>query len=296
MRNLLKAEWKKTIHNHKTVSFLVWIIPVAVLAMYIIGIPMAMLSESERQQGLLASLGSVNWIADLTGIYNSVLVFPTLIMGRLFPLSFIGLTMAGEYQWDTWKATVPRTRRSTLLMSKIIMATTIFLISLALTSVINLAGGAIGRAALGMDYPPELNSANLSNLVTTYAVNFGLAALVLFFFSSFGAVVARFSRSVLMTFLGGFMFSLLDTMADVFLIFFGRLLNLPQIVNGYAYSFSYNLTNLMSWLKDGNETLVSLSGWVGGHSALYSIILLAVWVGGMFALALWLFQRQDLTS
>lgn len=296
MRNLLKAEWKKSIHNHKTVSFIVWIIPVATFTMYLVGIPLAMLSESERQQGLLASLGSVNWIADLTGIYNSILVFPILIMGRLFVLSYIALTMAGEYQWDTWKAIVPRTRRSSLLMSKIIMATVVFLISLILTSVINLGGGAIGRAALGMEYPPALNSANLGRLASAYAINFGLATLAIFFFCSFGAIVARFSRSVLMTFLGGFMFSLLDAMSDVFLLFFSRLLNLPDLINAYAYSFSYNLTNLMSWLKDGKETLVTLSGWAGGHSALYSSILLLVWVGGMFALALWAFNRQDITS
>jgi ABC-type transport system involved in multi-copper enzyme maturation permease subunit len=297
MRNLLKAEWKKVRHNYKTVSFIVWIVPVGVFTMLLMGILLAIFSASERGAGgLFAVVSTNNWIVDLTGIFNIVLVFPTDIMGRVMPLAFIGLSMAGEYQWDTWKSIVPRGSRISLLMSKIGMSAVVMLTSLVLTCLITFLGSLAGRSILGLEYLPALTAENLTLLGKEFAINFGLATLVLIFLSSLGALIARFSRSTLITFLGGFFFTIVDGLLDKFLYLFGRIFNLPQLVNGYAYGFSFNLGNTLSWLKTESQFPVNTPGFEGEYSLWFSVLVLALWIGGMLILALWSFNRQDLTS
>jgi hypothetical protein len=297
MRDLLKAEWNKVRHNYKTVSFIVWIVPVGVFTMLLIGILLAIFSESERGAGgLFGVVSTNNWIMDLTGIFNIVLVFPTDIMGRIMPLAFIALSMAGEYQWDTWKSIVPRNNRISLLTSKILITSAVMLLSLVLTSLITFFGSLIGRSILGMDYLPAVSAQNLTLLAKEFGVNFGLSALVLIFLGSVGCLLARFSRSTLITFLGGFFFTIVDGLVDKFLYLFGSIFNLPDLVNGYAYSFSFNLGNTLSWLKNDAPFTVTTPGFEGQYSLMYSILWLTIWIGGVLILALWSFNHQDLTS
>ena len=297
MRDLLKAEWKKVRHNYKTVSFIVWIVPVGVFTMFLIGIILAIFSESERGAGgLFAVVSTNNWIVDLTGIFNIVLVFPTDILGRVMPLAFIALNMAGEYQWDTWKSIVPRSNRITLLWSKILITAAVMLASLVLTSLITFLGSLIGRSILGLEYLPAVTADNLVLLGQEFAINFGMTALVLIFLGSLGSLLARFSRSTLVTFLGGFFFTIVDGLFDKFLYLFGRIFNLPGLVNGYAYSFSFNLGNALSWLKNEIPFPVNTPGFDTEYSMWFSALLLVIWVGGTLALALWAFNHQDVTS
>jgi len=59
---------------------------------------------------------------------------------------------------------------------------------------------------------------------------------------------------------------------------------------------SYSIENIRSWLVTGTSFPASLPVFTAEPSLLFSLIVLILWLIGSTGLAIWLFQRQDITG
>ncbi len=149
--SLLRAEWKKATGNLLSTGFLVWIVPVGILTLYVLGFLVYLVSDDPTAVGIVR-VTAESLMASVTGVWSPIIAFPGNILGRLLPLAFMAVLFAGEYQWGTLRQIVPRSRRSSLILAKVATTTFIVLLSYVLASFIIGVGQAAGHALLGLDY------------------------------------------------------------------------------------------------------------------------------------------------
>jgi ABC-type transport system involved in multi-copper enzyme maturation permease subunit len=293
--SLLRAEWKKVTGNLLVTGFLVWIIPVGVLAFYVLGLLMFLVTEDPSSAGIVSvSAGSLT--TDMVGVWSLIITFPGNILGRLLPLAFMAVLFAGEYQWGTLRQIVPRSRRSSLILAKVAIATFIVLISYILASLIIGVGQSAGHAMLGLDYGSIFAADELSRLAESYFQHLLLGTLSLLILTGFAAVAAVLTRSILGGLLASFGLSVLEPMSLVFLVVLGRLLNRADLANLYQFAATYHLDNARSWFVAGHPLAPPLPGFAVEPALVISLIALALWIIVPVALAIVLFNRQDITS
>jgi ABC-type transport system involved in multi-copper enzyme maturation permease subunit len=297
MLDLFRAEWRKTLTNYKTTSFLVWVIPVGVLAFYLVLIFLSMFEET-FEAGVVY-FGTGDWIADSLNSWNMIIEFPSNVFTRLLPLAFMAVFIAGEYGWRTWKNTAPRTERWKLIPAKLAALVNLVMISLLLTALISAVAPAAGHRIHGLEYGPDFTPDRLASFLLDTVRTAFVTLLALIILAGYAAIASLVTRSILGGLLASFGISMLDSLALPLLGLIGNLIHQPELVKLYPYAPSYNLSNLQSWLLRGHaaETFtigvpMPSAGWDFWGSA----IILALWMLGLIGLALFVFQRQDLTE
>jgi len=290
----LRAEWLKIKRNYKFNSFLVWILPIGMLAFYCFMIFGALLVKAPSEELIIGCNGK--WTNNATEIWNFLRVFPGSIFGRILPLAFFAVVIAGEYQWGTWKNLVPRNRRLNLLLSKGTIALLAVISSILITAVISAGGQSLVCKIEGVFYGPAISGAVLVDFLGDFTLSSLLGVLVLLMILGFAALASILSRSVLGGFLGGFVLSLLELFSLGVLYLLRNIFDNPYIVNLYRFSPGFNLDNLQMWFFQGHHYNGELLGMAVEFSVVQSYVVMGFWILIPFLLAFLLFHRQDLVS
>ncbi len=297
MLNLFRAEWRKVFANFKLTSFLVWIIPIGYFAFTVVMIVLSLFSKT--MQAGVDYFGSGDWTLDSLGIWNMLIFFPANLFGRMLPLAFMAVVFAGEYQWRTLKNIVPRTQRWKIILSKMAALVSLVMLSMLLTALIGAIGPVTGHRIHDWSYGPTLSWQVFGDFVLDTARTALIALISLFNIVSYAAIAAIITRSILGGLLVSFGFAILDAMSLGFLLFLRGILNMPELINLYQFTPTYNLSNLHSWLFLGKAQQFITAGaapLTAEPSFWLSFLILGIWIGGLTGLSLWLFQRQEITE
>ncbi len=297
MLNLFRAEWRKVFANFKLTSFLVWIIPIGYFAFTVVMIVLSLFSKT--MQAGVDYFGSGDWTLDSLGIWNMLIFFPANLFGRMLPLAFMAVVFAGEYQWRTLKNIVPRTQRWKIILSKMAALVSLLMLSMLLTASIGAIGPVTGHRIHDWAYGPALSWQVFGDFLLDTARTALIALISLFNIVSYAAIAAIITRSILGGLLVSFGFAILDAMSLGFLLFLRGILNMPELINLYQFTPTYNLSNLHSWLFLGKAQQFITAGaapLTAEPSFWLSLLILGIWIGGLTGLSLWLFQRQEITE
>jgi hypothetical protein len=297
MLNLFRAEWRKVFANFKLTSFLVWIIPIGYFAFTVVMIVLSLFSKT--MQAGVDYFGSGDWTLDSLGIWNMLIFFPANLFGRMLPLAFMAVVFAGEYQWRTLKNIVPRTQRWKIILSKMAALVSLVMLSMLLTASIGAIGPVTGHRIHDWAYGPALSWQVFGDFLLDTARTALIALISLFNIVSYAAIAAIITRSILGGLLVSFGFAILDAMSLGFLLFLRGILNMPELINLYQFTPTYNLSNLHSWLFLGKAQQFITAGaapLTAEPSFWLSLLILGIWIGGLTGLSLWLFQRQEITE
>jgi hypothetical protein len=293
--DLIRAEWRKATGNLLLTGFLVWIVPIGLLAFYTIG-PIVSLVADDPQSVGITSMSSGSWTTDILGVWSLVVSFPGNVFGRLLPLAFMAVLFAGEYQWGTLRFIVPRTRRSSLILTKIGVTTFVVVLSYILASLIVGVGQAANHALVDLSYSPTLSTDNLVNFAGSYLSHLLLATFSLLILAGFAAIASILTRSILGGLLAGFGLAVLEPMSLMILVLTGRVLNRMEIANLYQFAATYHLDNARSWFTNGQPVPPPLPGFTVEPTLAISLIVLSVWVAVLVSISIILFNRQDITA
>jgi len=289
MTSLLRAEWIKVNKNIKLTGSLVWVFPIATAAIYGLGLLLFGTLMGEEVEPTL-------WTDDFTAIWDFINNFPGNVFGRLLPLAFMAAIFAGEYQWSTWKNIVTRRSRWVLIISKQLVLVAVIVLAFFLTSIVTVFFQAIRHGLVDIVYQPAFSTQAFSEFLRFYLREAGFAITSLFLMTAFAAVAAILTRSVLGSLLLSLGLSVLELVSGLLLSFVGHFIHWPELANVYQFMPSFSIENIRSWLVAGCSFSAPLPVFTVEPSLLFSLIVLILWVLGSTGLAIWLFQRQDITG
>ncbi len=301
MTSMFLAEWKKITGHRWLTSFLLWILPVGAGTFLIFEIIAALLAPDAARKPFALEQGE--WTTTMVGIWDLLYSFPGNIFGRLPLLAFTVVIFAGEYEWGTWKNIVPHNRRATLILVKFAALGAFIFLVFGATSVIVAVGRGIAIRAAGGEYGPALTTEVLTDFAGDYLLHATLAFVSTIIVSSFAALAAMATRSIISGLLMGFLLSVGEPISLLFFSVLGQLLNNMQIVRLYQLMPSFNLDNIALWAQFNQG--VDLNQWLSGVGASVSVdpvslpaslMMAAAWVAGLIALTIFLFRRQDITT
>ena len=236
------------------------------------------------------------WTNDFSMIWGFINSFPGNVFGRLLPIAFMATIFAGEYQWGTWKNIVPRRSRYALIISKQIVLVTLIVLAFLLTSVVTVSIQTVRHLLAGLTYNPEISSLSLVEFFQVYLREAGFAITSLILMTAFAAIAAILTRSVLGSLLISFGLSILELVSGLLLAFFGYLIKVPELVDAYRFMPSYSIENIRSWLVEETAYMAPLPEFTASPTLLFSTIILVFWIFGSSVLAIWLFNRQDISG
>jgi ABC-type transport system involved in multi-copper enzyme maturation permease subunit len=297
MFNLYRAEWRKVFANFKLTSFLIWIIPIGYFAFHVVMILLSLLSETMRAG--VEYFGSEDWTADSLVVWDILIFFPANLFGRMLPLAFMAVVFAGEYQWRTLKNIAPRAQRWKLLIAKMAALISLVMVSMLLTALIASVGPVTGHRIHDLPYGPALSAQVLGGFLLDTVRTAFIALISLLNIVGYAAIAAVLTRSILGGLLMSFGFAVLDATSLGFILFLRGLLAKPELINLYQFTPTYNLSNLHSWLFQGKAQQFITAGTApltAEPSFWISSLVLGFWIFGLIGLALWLFQRQEITE
>ncbi len=295
MRNLFRAEWIKVSGNRWVAGCLIWIFPVgATAAVIVISVILALSSSARRG---FTNDNPMLWTEQALAAWN----IPNNPVGRLILLGFTAVVFAGEYQWGTWKNTVPRNRRSALILIKFVTLGAFVVIAFVLGSVIWTVGGWVLTQIAGVSYGPHMTGAVLKDFAGDYALAAGLAFTSTLIAAGYAALAGMVTRSILGGVLVGFAATFLENASILGLIIVGYFLNIPRVVHLYRLTPGYNLINVSSWINDKVPTNMDVDvgnkvKYVFSDSLAFSVVVLAAWVVGLVMLTMYLFRKQDIAG
>lgn len=297
MLSLFRAEWIKLTGNRWPTGFLIWSFPISAVAFVGVMVTILTLVPSARDTAGTSNLGLENarWTDQAVSAWQIV----NSLFGRLVVLAYTSIVFAGEYHWDTWKNVLPRTERFRLLTVKLLALSALVLLSFTLTSIILSAGMGIMARLAGYDYGPALSGPVLRDFAGDYAREVWLAFTLIIISAGYAALAGMVMRSIL----GGALTSVVATYAEglslLGLLLLVELFDQRRIADLYRLTPSYNIANVRSWVDQGKPELdnVNLLGQALNFAddINFSLVVLGLWVIGLFALTAYLFQRQDIT-
>lgn len=293
MSELLRSEWMKATRNTVLISFLVWVLPIGIVASFAIFTITGLFSETMRTA--IEAFSSGSWTSDVLMIWSTVTTFPTNVLPRMIPLAFIAVGFAGEYQWGTWKNIIPRTRRISLILSKFIVLVSIIVITLLISSVLLGLVETIAHSVGELPYGPLWSAEVLKDFVPDYAEAFLIGLIAVAILGGYGAFAGIITRSILGALLLSFFFSVLDAMSFGGLLFLGSILGKPNLINLYLFTPSYNIDNLRSWFDSGSAFLPG-PGFTASPGIWISLAILLAWIFVLVGSSILLFKKQDITS
>ncbi len=204
---------------------------------------------------------------------------------QLFFLIAASAILAGDYRWETWRFLTPRNTRANLLLGKIATFGLVTVIGLALLAFGGIVAGLLSGLLTGGDV--TWSTAN-GNTNAQLAGMFGIAFLEMMALGALAAVLAVATRAGLAALLvpvgvwivQGFAVSQLQKG-------FENPLDPPlQYLLGFPVLQSDLLKAALSQPAMGVAPEISWS---------VALVGMIAWIAALTALAVWLFQRQDLT-
>lgn len=294
--NLFRAEWLKVAGNRWVAIGLVWIFPiVATLFMALLALILALDSGARANFGVEETY---QWTDLAVGVWN----IPNHPFLRVILLGFTAVVFAGEYQWQTWKNTIPRNNRVALIVAKFVTVGLFVMLVFVLTSILVAVGFGFLLWISGHSYGPALTTDVLTDFLQDYAVQASTAFTTTIISAGYAALAGMFTRSILGGVITGFILTVAESVSFIGLMLVGWFLDIPRIVELFRFAPLYNVLNVLSWInesvpgemtfyEDDPANLITLS-----DSLSFSLIVLAAWVVGIIALTAFLFHRQDITS
>lgn len=293
--NLFRAEWIKVAGNRWVTLGLLWIFPI--VATLFIGVLALVLALDTSARANFGADETFRWTDMAVGVWN----IPNHPFLRVVILGFTAVVFAGEYQWQTWKNTVPRNRRTALIVTKFVTVGAFVLMVFVLLSAIVAVGWGGLMAIAGQPYGPPLSGEVLRSFARDYLVQASVMFTSTVISAGYAALAGMLTRSIL----GGVLVSFLITVADGFsivgLLIAGWFLDFPDLVQGYRFVPTYNILNVLSWINDGKALEIPVyettrHAMVLSDPLAFSLIVLAGWVVGVIAMTALLFRRQDIAG
>ena len=287
---LFYAEWQKIIGNRWVTIGMIWIFPFTALVLMIFALIGATFSESFRE-GM--QVDPAQW--------TEMAMFPWFIpnnpLGRGLLLGFTAVIFAGEYQWNTWKMIVPRSRRIPLILIKFLAVAVFVIYAFMLMSILMALGFRLISWVAGSPYGPEISFPVISEFCRDYALQMLYAFTSTVIASGFAAIAAMVTRSILGSAIAAIIIGIAETALILPLFLLSWLLDSDLPMHLYRFIPAYNLLNLFSWLV--GETpggLTFPSGEVIVDSLPFAMTVVSCWIVGLIALTTYLFQKQDITN
>ena len=295
MFDLVIAEWLKMNGNRWVTGFLIWIYPVGAVAtvvvMSIISLTSDSFSEFIRQD---PGLWTENVIAALG--------LPTNAFGRILLVTFAVITFAGEYQWGTWKNTIPRSSRQQLVISKFIALLLIVSVSCLTFALIWGLGRGVVVTIAGAEYGPTLSSEVVGDFLGDFAGRYLLVIVSVFIAASQAAFIAMLGRSVLAGVLFGIGLALAEPIAFIGLAFGSNVLEMPWILHLGRILPYYHFDNAINWIVNELPSQLTTFGLGLGpeyqfqDSLTISLVVLILWATILPLIIIYFFRRQDITT
>jgi ABC-2 type transport system permease protein len=287
---LFRAELHKIVGNRWVTGCMIWVFPALAVLVTILALLAAAFSPSFRD-GLRAE----------PALWTEVAILPWLIpnnpLGRGLLLGFTAVLFAGEYQWNTWKAIVPRSQRVPLILVKFLAVALFVVFAFALMSTLLTLGIGLVSFAGGASFGPSLDSDTLTEFARDYGLQMLYAFMSTIIAAGYASLAAMITRSILGSAITGILVSIGETMLFLPLYVIAELLGEEGILHLYRFVPSFNLLNLFSWLNGETPGGLEMpSGRVIVDSQLFAEVVLACWVIGLVVLTAYAFQRQDITN
>ncbi|MBK8906097.1 MAG: ABC transporter permease [Anaerolineaceae bacterium] len=295
MRSALAAEWRKLLGHTKAVSFLVWIYPIgALMIVLLIEILPGLLIETVREM-MVAS--PIDWTEELLSVWSAMNGFPGGTFLRMPFIAFIAIAFAGEYQWGTWKNIVPRHARTTLILAKFLVLGLLILLALLLTSLVVAGGGGLKAVLLDIPIGPALAEVAWAPFLQGVAVQVFVTFMNTLIVAAYAALIAMYSRSIVASLLLSVGVGIVEFAASLLLLIVSQALQRPNLVNLIVATPTYNLDNVRSWVVEGvGSSFGGFPGFTAVPPLWASLLILFVWLVGLFGGTAVLFRRQDISS
>ncbi len=295
MVDLFRAEWQKAVGHRWAAGFLIWIFPVGAVGFVITMGVLALFSDSIRA-GLVHE--APQWTTTMIFVWS----FPNNLFGRMFLLGYTAFLFAGEYQWGTWKNTIPRRHRMALIGIKFLVLALLIVGAFVLMSVIMGVGRWFHAAVAGFPYGPAITGGVVRSFLADYALQAGLTFMSVLITAVIAALAAMAMRSILGGVMVGIGIAIVEPLSLALLLGVARLFDSVTVLHLFRFTPTYNIENISSWIN-GSTGLNLLKGpfsWFGAVAPVdgigFSITVLLGWVVVGIATILILFQRQDITS
>ncbi|HEY0116570.1 MAG TPA: hypothetical protein VGB54_12710 [Allosphingosinicella sp.] len=283
MLSAISAEALK-LRRHRATWLLVWIFPIGLLAIGLLGIGIELAKGGPPAPG---APELSKWLEDAAGFWSA----PSNGLVRYLICAFAAVVFGGEYGWNTWKLIVPHRARRTLIAAK-------YVVSIALLYAAFVAAALI---MTGLNWAEDLLSGDpipqgvtLGALAEAHWLGFlaSLAPVLLSVgYASFASIMTRSTTAALVVGV------VVVTLEQLFRGF-GPLLSfyLPGPVEFlYQALPGYHVANLGSWIVGGEAISVPFpSGTLINYGWAASLAIVAAWVVALVALTFVRFRRQDI--
>ena len=280
--SLFRAEWQKIVNHKWLVGFTMWIWPVGAIAVFIV---FAFLFGITNSPGDALQL---DWRDQaLFGWTNTSIVFVQLLIA-----AFSATVFAGESVWNTWKNIVPLERRSAHIIAKYAVVLLIVFISFNLMAFFAAVGSQLVLLTTGGEGGPYLLSEEAGQFIGVYLRQMLISYTQAIFIVMFAAIAGLLMRSIVGGVIAAMVIALLDLLSGQLLWLAENFLNVAGAASLYRFSPSYALSNIHSWLENGMG-FTPFPELYAPFALPVSLLVLAAWLAGLFALSIWIFSRRD---
>lgn len=286
MMNVIHSEWCKIIGHRWATGLLLWVYPIGALCLSIIIIVAALIAPNDS---LEFGLGQINWTQSSISVWG----YSNNLVGRLLLFGFAAVIFGNEYSGKTWKNLIPRASRTKLLLTKFIILPLLMIIALSLTSLIWAVGLSLATKVAGGTISPELSTKNLFDFLSLYTNHLGLALLSLALATSYASLGSLLTHSTVGTLLVGLGLTIGEEFSQIFFSLLTLLTDNKAPLSLYRFMPTYCFSNLSSWIN--NNAAMPIGGTeFSGAPFFVSLIVLLFWIGGIAAICIVLFRRQDI--
>ena len=281
MLSVLSAEALK-LSRHKATWFLVWIYPVGLLVLLLLGMAIDMAQPTAPSQPASAA----KWISETAFIW----LVPTAGFGRYLIAAYLAVAIAGEYSWNTWKLIVPHRSRAQLLAAKLVVVTGLLYLAFLAAAVVTVTMVWAWDVATGDPIPTGVT---LAAIIEAHALAAANSLPPFLYTLAFASVAAVLTRSMIATLVIALFVTAESTFVLIAPFLYGRM---PGLISTMVHVLpGYHLHNLQSWITEGSASVAPLAQGVGVALPWQSsAAALAAWTLALGALAFVAFRRQDI--
>ena len=281
MLSALSAEALK-LSRHKATWFLVWIYPVGLLVLLLLGMAIDSMQPSAPSRPESAA----SWISETAFIW----LVPTAGFGRYLIAAYLAVAIAGEYSWNTWKLVVPHRSRTQLLAAKLAVVSALLYVAFLAAAAITVSMIWIWDVATGDPIPAGVTLAAIFKAHALAAANSVPPFLYTLAFASLAAVL---TRSMIATLVIALFVTAESTFVLIAPFLYGRM---PGLVSTAVHVLpGYHIHNIESWITEGSARVAMLAPGVSVTLPWQtSAAVLAAWTLALGTLAFLAFRRQDI--
>lgn len=283
MLDALRAEASK-IGRHKATWGLVWIYPIALIAVLALIVVMTLVNGGDVVD---KAPSRAEWLNDASAFWGA----PRQAVLRIMIAAYVAVVFAGEYGWNTWKLIVPHRGRASLLAAKYALVLILFTVSFTLAAMLFNLGTWTDDVMSGDPIPAGITFGALAGAHGTAALAAIAPVLVTIGYASLAAIVTR-------SMVGALIVSIVMIAVESLIGSFAPMLAvyLPSAMWALAHALpGYHLANLASWIGSGEALSMPFpSGAVLSLGWATSLAVVAAWIAGLIAAAFLLFRRQDI--